>query len=313
MVREVAGLIVVVRADSGTIVTTGRAGECRFHGDVARSMATGVFMLVKKRTPAGWGRDPSPPPYQGPGRGCLGRPRREKQPVLRAGPPHRLRLSRPDGGDRGVPRWRLRRVHHERWPGWRVREGRDHDLGRRGLTGLGGRLRAVALGRLVAEGVGHALGGAQLVALQTVEVAVERLVHRDDVRAGAAALRVHLAAQCVVDAVGHQRMEHHAVAREHDLDDVARLEFHDHRRGGAGAGELLAGAFAGSLGDGFGHVADGMGEEVFDAEIRLRVHGAAWVGLVVLTLIYLTEVSRQGGVGQGGVLVASEAGWCSPG
>ncbi len=88
------------------------------------------------------------------------------------------------------------------------------------------------------------------------------MVHRDNIRPCAAALRIHLTAQRFVHAVDHHFMEHHAVPSEHELDPIARPQFLDQRRGDAGAHVLLLPVFAGPLGHGANNVPDGVGEDI---------------------------------------------------
>ena len=90
-----------------------------------------------------------------------------------------------------------------------------------------------------------------------------------------AARRPRLPAQCLADALGQQRVKHHAMPGEHRLDRVPRQEAHDHVDGRADARGASLFVLARALADGPGHVADDMGEKRLKTGIRLSLHGGA--------------------------------------
>lgn len=115
---------------------------------------------------------------------------------------------------------------------------------------------------------------------QAGEIAAECPVQGHDTALPRALRCGVLIAQCVVDLSDDQFVEHHAVAGDHGLDGVARLERQDCLRGGAGALVLVLSGFAGSFADGLGGLAGDVGDEVLVTVGRLRVHECGTLGWV---------------------------------
>ncbi len=93
-------------------------------------------------------------------------------------------------------------------------------------------------------GIAPAFSGTLPIALQPVEIVVERFVQRDQ----GAPIGAGFATQTVVDVSLHRLMQHDTMAGEHDFDYVARQEAHDHVDRSLAASEFLrvvpTGAFA---------------------------------------------------------------------
>jgi hypothetical protein len=79
--------------------------------------------------------------------------------------------------------------------------------------------------------------------------------------------------------VGHdQLVQHDTMAGDHGLDHVAWLERNDCLHGCVGALVLTLPGLTGSFADGLGYIAGYVGDDVREAESRLRFHEWGFLG-----------------------------------
>src|SRR3954454_9556436 len=132
------------------------------------------------------------------------------------------------------------------------------------------------------------------ITFQSAKVVTEGLVKGHDDAFRGAPGRVVLSAHGPLDHIDQHLVEYDAVAGEHCLDGVRRLNAHYRVRGRLDTSDALMWRLAWARGHGFGDVADDMGQHVAKGEGTWGFHGGpAVVMLVCVRISNISGASRK--------------------